>query len=425
MGDWSGRDDPPLDLQWSSAWVKVLGVFISLSGLEEETWRPRRLSFRGWAFVINTLALSRIWYAASLIPMPDWVLASLNRLIFLFFWGGKVDLVARNVVIQPPDFSGFSLVSVQLKVWALHVQWVVRFVGASQLGRSSLSIIHVFCVALRQVISCPTREVLTLVPCLPFIRQTCLPGWPWMGALFALADSLVVASSSVRPPVSSVSTKSTYSPLLEFHRREPACVRSFGRVFGPLYWPSTWSQLFWFSLDRPVIDISRQIAHGVPRKGHRLVSTFGMSHIPIACFCNPSSVETLDHLFFSCPLAQAVLSWLQSLIFRCSALIPPLLCRHVLFGFNSDELCVVPRGFVYMLNVCKYFLWSACNDYRFQDIAPCSGTVCAQVCARVRFHLPLLFKRFRLSLRCRYFVRQWGARGVVASIVDGKVVVHL
>ena len=259
MGDWSGCDDPPLGLQWSSAWVKVLGVFISPSGLEEETWRPRRLSFRGWAIVINTLALSRIWYVASLIPMPDWVLASLNRLIFLFFWGGKVDLVARNVVIQPPDFSGSSLVSVQLKVWALHVQWVDRFVGASQLGRSSLSIIRVFCVALRQVISCPTREVLTLVPCLPFIRRTCLPGWPWMGALFALADSLVVASSSVRPPVSSVSTKSTYSLLLEFHRREPACVRSFGRVFGPLYWPSTSSQLFWFSLDRPVIDISWQI----------------------------------------------------------------------------------------------------------------------------------------------------------------------
>ena len=76
-----------------------------------------------------------------------------------------------------------------------------------------------------------------------------------------------------------------------------------------------------------------------------------MSHIPIACFCNPSSVETIDHLFFSCPLAQAVLSWLQSLIFRCSALIPPLLCRHVLFGLNSDELCVVPRGFVGVLGL--------------------------------------------------------------------------
>ena len=51
--------------------------------------------------------------------------------------------------------------------------------------------------------------------------------------------------------------------------------------------------------------------------------------------------------------------------------------------------------------------------------------LCAQVCARVRFHLPLLFKRFRSSRRRRYFVRQWGARGSVASIVYGKLVVHL
>ena len=78
-----------------------------------------------------------------------------------------------------------------------------------------------------------------------------------------------------------------------------------------------------------------------------------------------------------------------------------------------------------MLNVCKYFQWSARNDYRFRDIAPCSGTVRAQVRVRVRFHLPLLFKRFRSSRRRRYFVRQWGARGVIASIVDGKLVVHL
>ena len=98
LGSWSGRDDPPLDLQWSCPWVKVLGVFIGPFGLEEENWRPRiaavenylkvwhlrRLSFRERAIVNNALALSRIWYVASLIPMPHWVMA-LNRRIFPFF----------------------------------------------------------------------------------------------------------------------------------------------------------------------------------------------------------------------------------------------------------------------------------------------------------------------------------------------------
>lgn len=164
LGGWSGRDDPPLDLQWSCAWVKVLGVFLGPFGLEEENWTPRiaavenylkawrlwRLSFRERAIVINTLALSRNWYVASLIPMPDWVIES-----------------------------------VQLKVWALHIQWGGRFVRRFSAWMQFLFIILVWCMARRQVKSCVTRDALILVPCFPFIRQSCLPGWPWMGVLFS------------------------------------------------------------------------------------------------------------------------------------------------------------------------------------------------------------------------------------------------
>ena len=105
----------------------MLGVFIGSSGLEEKNWRPRvtavenclcswrlrKLSFRGCV----CLALSRCWYVASLLPMPDCVLGDLNRMIS-FLWGDKNDLVARAVVIQALEFGGFSVVSLQLKVWS-------------------------------------------------------------------------------------------------------------------------------------------------------------------------------------------------------------------------------------------------------------------------------------------------------------------
>ena len=87
------------------------------------------------------------------------------------------------------------------------------------------------------------------------------------------------------------------------------------------------------------------------------------------CFCGPV-LGTLSHLFFYCPLAQSVLSWLQSLMFLFSPTCPVILCRHVLFGFDSDELRVVPRVFVYILNVCKYLIWLARNDFRFRDTRP-------------------------------------------------------
>ena len=84
LGSWRGCLDPPVDLDWSSLKLKVLGVFIGAGDLVEENWRPRidavakvpsswrsrSLSFRGKVLIINALALSRIWYVASLVYMP-------------------------------------------------------------------------------------------------------------------------------------------------------------------------------------------------------------------------------------------------------------------------------------------------------------------------------------------------------------------
>ena len=136
LGSWNGRTDAPVDISWLSVKVKVLGVFLGPGNLEEENWRPRitavenvlnswrqrSLSYRGKALVINALALSRVWYVASLIYVPRWVSAELNTLIFKFFGAGRRDLVARRVVVQPFCLGGVSVVDFQCKVSALHVQ---------------------------------------------------------------------------------------------------------------------------------------------------------------------------------------------------------------------------------------------------------------------------------------------------------------
>ena len=75
--------------------------------------------------------------------------------------------------------------------------------------------------------------------------------------------------------------------------------------------------------------------------------------VMMSCFCS-ASFESLWHLFFDCTLAVSVLSWHQSHLFCSSPLSPTILARHVLFGCFSDELRVVPRVFVYVLNVCKF-----------------------------------------------------------------------
>ena len=120
-------------------------------------------------------------------------------------------------------------------------------------------------------------------------------------------------------------------------------------------------------LDRQVIELNWKVAHGVVYTAERLRS-FGYD-VPEACFCGYYT-ESLEHLFFSCPLVQSGIAWIQSLLFVSSPLSHSLTVHHLLFGFPSDELLCVPCVFSYLLNVCKYLVWIQRNDYRFRAVPP-------------------------------------------------------
>ena len=68
----------------------------------------------------------------------------------------------------------------------------------------------------------------------------------------------------------------------------------------------------------------------------------------------------------------------------------------------------------------KFSIWKVRNDLRFRDVPPGAFVVIEMVKSRVRFFLPRLFKRFKSSRRRRLFHRQWGASGVIGSVVDGR-----
>ena len=355
--------------------------------------------------------------------MPAWALKELNTLAFSFFWKGKCDLVSRFVVVQPTLFGGFSVVSVQFKVWSLVAQWIKRLASSPSSWSALMTywFRSLFNASPVQVFSRPHDFDPGV---LPRFYESLILAWRSLDGSFSAArSSLVMGSSSPHTltPASGMTTKSCYLFLLSENLRPPHCVTKFLPTFGVLYWSTTWKELFYFDTDRQVIDLSWKIAHGVLYTAAWLAS-FGYD-FSTSCFCGPVS-ETLEHLFFYCPLAHSVLSWLQSLMFISSPLAPSLVCRHALFGFSSDELLAVPRIFVYMLNVCKFFIWHARNDFRFRDVRPGAATVIENIKTHVRFHLPLHFKRF-VSSRRRYFHRQWGGRGAVASVVGDRLLLRL
>lgn len=136
------RTDTPVAIQWTSDKIKILSVFLGHGHLSAnnwqyhleaaerclDSWRSRAPSYSGKALVVNTLALSKIWYVASLVVMPASVSFALNHMVFNLFWSGKGDLVARNVVSMPRDTGGFSIVSIELKVFSLLALRIRRLV---------------------------------------------------------------------------------------------------------------------------------------------------------------------------------------------------------------------------------------------------------------------------------------------------------
>ena len=256
---------------------------------------------------------------------------------------------------------------------------------------------------------------------LPTFYSSLLLAWRSLdGSIDDRLSSLLFASrdSHARRVVADLSSKIGYLFLPVENYAVPHCVEKFRPTFGALYWPSTWRQLHFANFDRSILDFSWKVAHGVVLTAQCLIS-FGL-HESQHCFCGPV-LESLSHLLFACPLAQSVLSWLQSLMFRYSPMSPVLLLRHVLFGFNLEELRNLPRVFVYILNVCKFYIWLARNDFRFRSLQPGAIPVIESVKAQVKFHLTVFFKEQRTARRRRFFTRRWGANGVIASFAGGNL----
>ena len=183
---------------------------------------------------------------------------------------------------------------------------------------------------------------------LPVFYLSLLSAWRSIdGSFLPSRGSLCVGRGLMVSPVSSLTSKSAYLTLVSELPGVPHCVGKFLPSFGTLYWPSTWRKLFFFDMDWQVIDLSWKVAHGVLYTADRL-SSFGYA-IPTACFCG-HALESLDHLFFSCPLAVSVLSWLSSLLFLSSPLVLSFFAMSVLDSRKMS--CCASLGFLFMLSMC-------------------------------------------------------------------------
>ena len=435
LGPWVGRVDFPFRIRWCSNFCKSLGIFVGNDDTEHEnfdqritrlhnvflSWRQRGLSLVGKAFVTNSLALSGLFYVAGSVPVPEWVVSSVSRLCWDFLWRGKTPLVARSTCVQPRGKGGLFFPHFEYRVSAFHGCWVRRFLFDSG-AKWKLFFSH----WLQRCLPPGIGDIALFdLGCLdlsffPPFYQSILQAWRRLGGCGNPRDNSYTVYRSDHP-ASDMTVKASYAFLLEQSLATPHCVEKWRPTYGTLYWESTWSQLSFSNFQRNAVDLSWKIAHGVLYTVDRLAS-FGYSGLK-DCFCGQAG-ESLEHLFYSCPLAQSVLGWVSVIFFTAVPDCPSLRARHILFGFNALELEIVPKIFSVILILFKWSVWLARNDYHFRGCRPCVDGVIASLKANICFSIRCHFRKMSGKDR-RAFLKHWAANGLLASVHGDSLVLKI
>ena len=178
-----------------------------------------------------------------------------------------------HVIVQPHGSGGFGVVSVQFKVWALHVQWVRRF------GTSFLCWMQFLFYYFRKAFGTLPRVVLSRrylydLSSLPPFYRGLLSAWVAAeGSFSATRESLVVGSFSCESPIAVAedTTKSLYSLLVANHFQLCSSFRHcFGSCTSILHGTSCFGSLstalwlIWHGWSRMESDSARPIVWWLP-----------------------------------------------------------------------------------------------------------------------------------------------------------------
>jgi hypothetical protein len=268
-------------------------------------WRPRRLTFQGRITVLKFLALSRIWHVAAVIPCPDNIQMALQRLSFEFLWREKFGLVRRDIACAPLHLGGLNMIDVPAQLSAYGVRNLLRLVHFARGNLDDAPLwVSVYVHRLQETpgihnVFNGSEALLTATPSTRTTRAI-------LGHLPTIARS-VLAVQRLRPPPQPPpvpSVKELASRLSAINQDLPDLRDKWQARLGVVQPPRAiivFRGLWHQSRPHHVRDLLYKIAHSALPTGDRLRH---FSDADPNCLACPGSLETPQHLFYSCRIAQ-------------------------------------------------------------------------------------------------------------------------
>ena len=140
LGSNRGRLGRPHNIRWTSGKIKIIGYHFGNVDTAHDNWderifkfkktlnlwKTRDLSLRGRSLVLNQLAVSKLWYTASIYPLPPWAEKQLTGAIWDFFNNGHPQQIKRSICELPRDCGGLAIPNLPRKIQALQFMWIPR-----------------------------------------------------------------------------------------------------------------------------------------------------------------------------------------------------------------------------------------------------------------------------------------------------------
>ena len=373
------------DVTWVNAeGMKVLGIvfFDDFLTLQNFNWnkvlrklktgldklRCRGLSLKGKVTILNTTALSKIWFLSSVIHIPAWALKTLQSYIFAFLWDHKaVHPIKRDTIYLPVARGGLGLLHPTLQNEALRLKVFLQITDPQQLapwlyyGRYWMA-----------------STLPKFNDHWHFLRSNRVPKYNGTDPplYYKQCRNLIATHIIALKALTSLTTHNIYH-LFHTAKYRTYIIASEARWNDAFHLAIPWTKLWGHNYNSYNVgktpDVLFKILHNCLPTGVRLKQNMaGRQTINALCHtCKTADEDTL-HIFARCRIATALWSKYQSLFHSLQPNIP-FVYEDTVLTLNTLPVHVTPplRTLLHTItNFILYELWTLRNKMRFDYIQP-------------------------------------------------------
>lgn len=133
--------------------IKILGIWFGEHSIAKnwlplivtltntvKIWQKRKISFKSKIQVINTFLLSKIWYVARICYPNDKIIKDINKILFTYLWGNKMELIARQTLYLNYEDGGIKFPDFKTKINAMLLHRINSLLNNQTLPWASLAI---------------------------------------------------------------------------------------------------------------------------------------------------------------------------------------------------------------------------------------------------------------------------------------------